>query len=238
MTTRRKFLTVSAALAAVAAAFPLLAQYRAPRPMTIGVIGSGRIGGTIGKHWVKAGHQVMFSAKTLEEAKGVAAEAGAGASAGTPREAALFGDAILMSVPYVAVPELGKELAAELKGKIVLETGNPYPQRDGDMAHAARQKGTGIASAEFLPGTRLVRAFNSMSWMVFLSEAYRPGERVAVPLAGDDAEALKVAEQLVTDAGFEPVVVGRLARAKEFDVNAPVYGKPHTARELRKALKL
>src|SRR5215510_1980412 len=115
MTTRRKFLTVSAALAAVAAAFPLLAQYRAPRPMKIGVIG---------KHWVKAGHQVMFSAKTLEEAKGVAAEAGAGASAGTPREAALFGDAILMSVPYVAVPELGKELAAELKGKIVLETGN------------------------------------------------------------------------------------------------------------------
>src|SRR5262249_28773908 len=158
------------------------------------------------------------------------------ARAGTPREAALFGDVVLISVPYAALPQIGRDLAAELAGKIVLDTGNPYPSRDGDMAVEARRKGTGAASAAFLPGVRLVRAFNAIGADDLASQAHRAGDRVAIPLAGDDAEALRVAEGLVRDAGFEPVVVGGLARAKDFDVGTPVYTKLLTAAELRQRL--
>jgi predicted dinucleotide-binding enzyme len=222
--------------AALAAALPrALAQ---GRRMKIGVIGSGRVGGTIGRLWHKAGHEVMFSARDIAEVRPIAAELGKRAAAGTPREAAAFGEAVLISVPYAAVPQLGRDLAAELKGKVVLETGNPYAQRDGEMANAARDKGTGLASAEFLPGARLVRAFNSMSWTVFLNEAHRAGERVAIPLAADDAGAMQVAEQLVRDAGFEPVAVGPLARARDFDMGSKVFGLAVSARELRRELGL
>lgn len=233
---RRRLLATSAAAALLAGMGRASGQ--AAAPMKIGVIGSGLVGGTIGRLWHKAGHEIMFSAKTLDEVKPLAAELGPRARAGTPREAAVFGEVVLMSVPYAAVPQLGRDLAAELRGKIVLETGNPVPQRDGDMATAARAKGTGLASAEFLPGTRLVRAFNSMSWVAFSTQAHRAGARLAIPLAGDDAEALKVAARLVADAGFEPVVVGPLARAKEFDMGSKVFGMAVSAEELRAALGL
>ena len=106
------------------------------------------------------------------------------------------------------------------------------------MAAAARAKGTGVASPEFLPGVRLVRAFNTVSYRAIRSEAHRKGDKVAIPLAGDDAEALRIAVQLVKDAGFEPVVVGGLKRAIEFDTGTPAYGKALTARELRQRLKI
>ena len=236
MQRRREFLSAAgAALLAVATGLRA-ADGPGARRLKIGVIGSGRIGGTVGGLWVKAGHEVMFSAKEIDEVKDLVARLGPSARAGTPREAAIFGEVVLMSVPYHAVPQLGRDLASELKGKVVLETGNPIPPRDGDMALDARAKGTGVASAEFLPGVRLVRAFNSVGFNSLRSEAHRAGERVAIPLAADDEAALKIATRLVEEAGFEPVVVGPLARAKEFDVGTPVYGRALTARELRRGL--
>jgi predicted dinucleotide-binding enzyme len=136
------------------------------------------------------------------------------------------------------LPQIGHDLAKELAGKIVLDTGNPYPGRDGDMAVEARRKGTGVASAEFLPGVRLVRAFNAINYKDLASQSHRTGEPFAIPLAGDDQEALAVAQRLVKDAGFEPVVVGPLSRAREFDVGTPVYTQLMTAPQLRKALAL
>ena len=204
----------------------------------IGVIGSGRVGGTIGGLWVKAGYDVMFSARDIGEVKELVAGLGPNAHAATPREAAAFGDVVLISVPYAALPQIGRDNAAELKGKVVLDTCNPIAGRDGDMAVAARAKGTGVASVELLPGVRLVRAFNCVGYTSMRSEAHRAGERLAIPLAADDQAALKTAIQLVQDAGFEPVVVGGLARAKEFDVSTPVFGKSLTAGELRKILGL
>jgi predicted dinucleotide-binding enzyme len=200
------------------------------------VIGSGRIGGTLGSLWVKAGHEVLFSARNLDEVRKVIEGLGPRARAGTPREAAAFGDVILVSVPYSALPQIGKDFAAELKGKVVLDTCNPIPRRDGEMAEAARAKGTGVASPEYLPGVRLVRAFNTVGARFLRSEAHRAGEKVAIPLAADDPNALRIAKRLVEDAGFEPVVVGPLSRAIEFDTGTPVFGKALTARELRKGL--
>lgn len=208
------------------------------RRMKIGVIGSGRVGGTIGGLWVKAGYEVMFSAREIGEVTELVAGLGPRARAGTPREAAAFGEVMLISVPYSALPQIGRDLSAELKGKVVLDTCNPIQGRDGEMAVEARAKGTGVASVELLPGVRLVRAFNCVGYNSMRSEAHRAGDRLAIPLAADDQAALKIAIRLVQDAGFEPVVVGPLARAKDFDVGTPVFGKALTARELRAGLGL
>lgn len=205
-------------------------------PMKIGIIGAGHIGGTLAKLWIAAGHEVLISSRHPDELKPLAAQLGPKARVGTPKEAASFGDVVLVSVPYKALPDLGRDLKAELAGKVVLDTCNPYPGRDGEMANAVRLKGTGVASPEYLPGTRLVRAFNAINAGSLASEAHRKSPLIGIPLAGDDAEALKIAQRLVTDAGFDPVVVGGLARAKDFDVGAPVYTKLLTAAELRKAL--
>lgn len=234
MNEKRRAILAAAGAMLLAGAKPVSAQNR----MKIGVIGSGRVGGTIGGLWVKAGHDVMFSARDISEVRELVAGLGPKAHAGTPREAAAFGDAVLISVPYAALPQIGRDNSAELKGKVVLDTCNPIAGRDGDMAVAARAKGTGVASVELLPGARLVRAFNCVGYTSMRSEAHRAGERLAIPLAADDQGALKIAIQLVQDAGFEPVVVGGLARAREFDVGTPVFGKSLTAGELRRILGL
>lgn len=238
---RREFVLMFGQAAAGLAVLPLAAlaaEGPVGRSLKIGVIGSGRLGGTVGGLWVKAGHQVMFSGLDLDEVRKLAASLGPNAQAGTPREAARFGDLILTAVPYSALPQVGRDLAEELRGKIVLDASNPVPARDGDMAVAARARGTGAASAEYLRGTRLVRAFNSVNFAALRSGAHRAGERIAIPLAADDGVALDTAVRLVRDAGFEPVVVGPLFRAREFDAGTPVYGKALTARELRRGLGL
>jgi len=209
-----------------------------PQPLRIGIIGTGHIGGALAKLWVQAGHEVLISSRHPEQLKSLAAALGPKARVGTPREAALFGQVVLVSVPYKALPQLGEDLKTELAGKIVLDTCNPYPERDGPMAVEARQQGTGVASPRFLGGVRLVRAFNAINYHDLEELAHRSGEPVAIPLAGDDAEALVVAQALVRDAGFEPVVVGGLSRAREFDVGTMPYTRIMTARQLRAALSL
>jgi len=231
-------LLLAAVLAAVPAGAALPVPHPTDAPMKIGIIGAGRIGGTLAKLWSQAGHEVLISSRHPQQLQDLARSLGPTAHVGTPREAALFGEVVLVSVPYAALPQVGRDLKSELAGKIVLDTGNPYPQRDGEMALEARRKGTGVASAEFLPGVRLVRAFNAINSGDLAGEAHRAGERYAIPLAGDDPQALAVAQRLVRDAGFDPVVVGPLARAREFDVGTPVYTRLMSAAQLKSALGL
>lgn len=170
--------------------------------------------------------------------KSLAARLGSQVQVGTPAEAAAFGEVILIAVPYAALPQIGRDFGPLMAGKVVLESGNPFPDRDGEMATAARARGTGLASAEFLPGVLLVRAFNTIPHTALLAEAHRAGSKVGVALAGDDENALKVAQRLVFDAGFEPVVVGPLARARDFDVGTPVFGKALSTQRLKRTLEL
>ena len=227
-----------AVLTAAVALAPASSRAADAAPAKIGIIGTGKIGGTLAELWVKAGHEVLISSRHPEELQGLAKSLGPKARAGTPREAAVFGEVVLISVPYGALPQVGKDLQNELKGKVVLDTGNPYPERDGEMAVEARRKGTGVASAEFLPGVRLVRAFNAISHRNLRSEAHRAGEPIAIPIASDDKQAMAVAARLVKDAGFEPVAVGPLSKAKTFDVGSPVYVQLLTAPELKARLGL
>ncbi|NNE63853.1 MAG: NAD(P)-binding domain-containing protein, partial [Gammaproteobacteria bacterium] len=125
------------------------------RKMKIGIIGSGRVGSAIGSVWVSAGHEVMFSSRHIEHDKALAEKLGSNAHGGTPKQAAAFGEVVMISVPYGALPEVGKDLAALINGKVVIDTCNPFIWRDGDIAAWAREKGAGLASAELLPGARI-----------------------------------------------------------------------------------
>lgn len=239
---RRTLLAAALSAAAVLsmgalAAGPRLAQAQ-PASLKIGIIGTGRIGGALAEHWAKAGHELMISSRHPEQLEPLAKRLGPRVRVGTPAQAAAFGDVLLIAVPYGALPQLGRDHGAQMQGKVVLDTGNPISARDGEMADAARAKGTGVASAEYLPGARLVRVFSSVPHTAVRNEAQRSGERIGVPLAGDDPAALQLAQRLVRDAGFEPVVVGGLARARNFDVGTPVFGRAMGARELRQALGL
>ena len=228
---RRTFL--SAVLAATVV--PAFAQ---SKPMKIGVIGSGRIGSTIGGLWVKAGHEVMFSDRDQEQVKRAIDGLGPRARAGAVQEAASFGDAVLIAVPYRALPAIRDEVGLRLRGKVVIDPNNPVPSRDGDMAVQAREKGAGVSTAALLPGVRIVRSFNSWGYATMAREANRPAPRMALPVAADDAAALKLGMQLVSDAGFDPVNAGSLAASKAFDLGSSVSGRVMTAEELRKALSL
>jgi predicted dinucleotide-binding enzyme len=206
--------------------------------MRIGIIGSGYIGGTVGKLWAKAGHELLFSSRHPEKLAELARAAGG--RAGSIEEAARFGEVIFLAVPYKALPELGKSLGELVRGKIVLDAGNLYPERDGVVAQEVLDAGTGagLATQGHLPGSRVVRAFNTVYFKTLEKEAHRNGDRVGIPLAGDDRGAVEIAERLVRDAGFDPVVVGGLSEARRFDVGTSVYNTGKSGPEVRAALGL
>lgn len=231
---RRQFLQAVAATSALGS-LPFSANAQAPTAgkMKIGIVGSGRVGSAVGGAWVKAGHEVMFSSLDLEADKKLAASLGPNARAGTPREAAAFGTVVVISVPYRALPGVGKDLADLIKGKIIIDTSNPIVARDGDIAVAAREKGAGLASIEYLPGARIVRAFNAVGF-ARMAEAAGRTERMGMPIAGDDQNAITVASGLIRDVGYEPVLVGTLAKmGKHLIPGTPLAGE-RSPEEVRK----
>jgi predicted dinucleotide-binding enzyme len=230
---RRRFLGAAAAAAALGA-LPRAARAATTGggALKIGIVGSGRVGGTLGAVWVKAGHEVMFSSRSLEDDKALAAKLGRNARAGTPRDAAAFGEVLMVSVPYRALPEVGKALADLIKGKVVIDTCNPFASRDGEIAAWAREKGAGLASAELLPGARIVRAFNAIGYSR-MGEAHEQRGRIGMPIAGDDADAIAVASRLIRDIGYEPVLVGGLAMGRHLMPGTPLAGE-HTPAEIRR----
>jgi predicted dinucleotide-binding enzyme len=229
--TKRDILAGSLALTV----FPSVSFAEVTKPK-IGFIGAGRIGSQLATLWAHAGYQIMISARDLGPLKDLAAHIGPNVQVGTPREAASFGDVVVVTVPYGALPEIGRDYASELKGKVVLDTCNPNPKRDGDMTKDALEKGTGVVDPIYLPGTRLVRAFNTVGAGQLVPSSNRSGEWIGIPLAANDKDAMLEAAQLVRDAGFEPVLVGDLSTAKSFDTGTPIYGKALTASDVRTAL--
>lgn len=207
-------------------------------PTRIGIIGSGNIGGTIGGLWVKKGHSVFFSSRHPDELKDMVAKLGSLAQAGTVEQAVAFGDVLFIAVPYGAIPQIGKDYSAAMKGKVMLDACNAVSSRDGAVADEVERNGIGVTTQKYFPGVRIVRAFNTMSYMVFAREANRPDPKLAIPIAGDDPQALQIAASLVRDAGFDPVTVGTLADARRFQRGQAGYGQQVTAAELKQKLSL
>jgi predicted dinucleotide-binding enzyme len=206
----------------------------------IGIVGSGYIGGTLGILLAKAGYEVLYSSRHPEALGKLAKTAGPKACAGTVAEAIAFGDVIVLSVPFKAIPELDAGTKEALKGKIVIDTSNPYPERDGAIAVEARKEpgGMGTVVARLLPGARIVRAFNTVYFADLKKTINNDGEKIGVPIASDDQEGLKAASELVERAGLDPVVVGGLSTSKLFDVGTAVYATSASAKEIRKKLNL
>jgi len=228
---RRRFL-VAAGVTLAATAVPFAA--RSADTMKIGIIGSGNVGSALGTTWVKAGHEVMFSSRHIEYDQSLAADLGAGARAGTPREAAAFGDVLLVAVPYGALPDVGKDLAGLIDGKVIIDACNPFPNRDGEVADWALEKGAGLASAQLLPGAHIVRAFNAIG-AASMGSAYQEPGRIGMPIAGDDAEAVAVASRLIREIGYEPVLIGGLQMGKYLVPRTALSGQM-SAEEIRQVL--
>ena len=199
--------------------------------LKIGIIGSGHVGSALGGVWAKAGNEVMFSSRNLDNDQKLAAEVGANARAGTPQEAAAFGQVILFAVPYSAFPELMKNLGNSINGKVAINASNPFPQRDGEIANQAREEGAGLFDAHLLSGALVVRAFNAVGAARMASAHDDPG-KIGMPIAGDK-KAIEIASRLVREAGFEPVVVGGLDMAKYLMPGTPLAGE-HTPDEVRR----
>jgi hypothetical protein len=207
------------------------------RALRIGMIGAGAMGAPIGLALARAGHQVMFSSRNPAELMPLVQQASPRASAGYADAAAYFADVIVLAVPPSAIPQLGQDYGHLMRGKIVIDLTNPRVDRDGEITNEWLAMGTGEAMAQYLPGTRFVKALNTVAPRDF-TNPLRNGVRVGVPIASDDAEAAQVVAALVRDVGLDPVVVGPLSRAKEFDRGTSIWETGASAQDIREALRL
>lgn len=193
--------------------------------MKIGIIGAGFVGRIVGKLAIRQGYRVMLSNSrgphTLSTMR-----AALGCDIGTAEEAAAFGDIVVVAVPLAAyrlVP------VAPLAGKVVLDTDNYYPERDGRIAELDRKETTtSELLARHLPESRIVKAFNA----IVMDELDRDGKpagtpgRRALPIAGDDAEGKAIAARLLDEFGFDAVDAGPLAEGWRFEHGTPAYCVP------------
>ena len=202
------------------ASLVLWASQAMAAPLKISVIGAGNVGGTLGTLWAKAGHSVMFSSRHPEQLTDLVKTAGPNAQAGSVSDAAAWGDVIVLSVPYGAMPVLSEQLKGKLDGKVVFSTSNPFSGRDAEVGRKALEVGVALADQQYLPGVHLVRAFNAIGYAAMKDQA---GKNKAIPLFADDAQAREMGARLVRDAGFKPVVFP-LARANEGLPGGPLSG--------------
>jgi len=195
---------------------------------TIGLIGSGNIGGTVARLAVAAGYDVVLSnSRGPETLQDLVAELGPKARAGYAADAAAAGDIVVVTVPLKAYREVP---AAPLDGKVVIDTNNYYPQRDGQFAELDDASTT---SSELLqrhaPGAKVVKGFNNIFFKHLASLARPSGaaDRTALPVAGDDADAKKTVTEFLDAIGFDTVDVGTLADSWRTQPDTPVYGAPY-----------
>ncbi|PZG57115.1 NADP oxidoreductase [Spongiactinospora gelatinilytica] len=204
--------------------------------MVIGFIGSGRIGATLARLSVNAGHSVVLSnSRGPETLSALVAGMGPHATAATSAEAAARGDIIVVSIPFGHYRDVPAEPTA---GKVVIDVGNYYPKRDGTYAQLDGTTTSSELVAAHLPDARVVKAFNVIHFQDLADEglpADHP-ERRALPIAGDDADAKKTVTELIDSFGFDVVDTGPLAEGRRFQPGTPAYLTRFTAAQLREAL--
>ena len=189
--------------------------------MRIAVIGTGHVGGALGLGWAKAGHEVVFGSRDPNDPEVKQLVKGnKHASAGTVSEAAKAAEVIALAVPWSAVPDVAKEIGAELRGKILIDCTNPAKQWPA-MDHSAGSGGEQVA--KLVPGTKVVKAFNTTGFENMQNPKY-PDGAVTMFFAGDDADAKKTVHTLVKDLGFDPVDAGGLAQSHALEIIASLWG--------------
>lgn len=206
--------------------------------MKIGIIGSGAIGGILGKLWAQAGHEVLFSSRHPEKLSSLVAQAGSHTRAGTVAEAAEFGDVILLAVNYGTLDEALRAVDG-MDDKIVIDATNPL-QRAAHGIERVIPPGitAGRVMAQHLPKTRIVKAFTTVYAPYLESEAHRQGDLLAIALAGDNKAAKETVVQLIKDAGFLPVDIGTLDESAPLDPGGVLWNSAITEAELRQRLNV
>jgi predicted dinucleotide-binding enzyme len=195
---------------------------------TIGIIGSGRIGSTVARLALDAGHDVVLSnsrgPETLHE---LVAELGPRSRAASRDEAVAVGEIVLVSIPINVYPTLS---GVTMAGKIVMDTGNFYPRRDGDVPELSDKS---LTDSEYLgrvlPGAEIVKVFNNIFYKHLLNLARPAGssDRTALPIAGNAAAAKSVVTEFLDSIGYDAVDAGDLADGWRQQPGTPVYGTPY-----------
>ncbi|MFF5387927.1 NADPH-dependent F420 reductase [Streptomyces sp. NPDC013012] len=187
--------------------------------MRIGVLGTGGMADALATHWVRAGHEVFVGGRDGRRAERLAARLGGGTRHGGPEEAAGFGAVVLVALPYGAGAEVVAGLRVPLAGRVLLDCSNPVGPgfrllTDGGPSAARRL-------ADAAPGARVVKAFNLCHEDVWrMTPPVFDGRPLAVPVCGDDGEALALAGELVRDTGCTPLAGGGLDRAGLLEATA------------------
>ncbi|MFQ6538610.1 MULTISPECIES: NADPH-dependent F420 reductase [Aphanothece] len=183
--------------------------------MNIAIVGSGNIGGALGLHWAKAGHQVMFSgSRNPQKLDALVQKAGAKGSAGSAAEACQFADVVLLAVPWPEVERVLAELEQTLHGKILIDATNPLTTDFIDLAIGFSDSG-GEVIARRLPEAHVVKAFNSVGANIIQAESKMFGGIVPTLFyCGNDVAAKQVVAGLIADSGFDPVDVGPIRSSR------------------------
>ncbi|MDL5486949.1 NADPH-dependent F420 reductase [Microbacterium wangruii] len=193
---------------------------------TLGIIGSGHIGSAVARLAVAADMDVIIAnSRGPETLQDLVAELGPRAQAGTVAEAAERGDAVVLSIPLKAVPDLPAGLLSEA---LVIDTSNYYPSRDGSIAELRDNSvTTGELVQRQLGATRYVKAFNNIlaAHIPALARPADADDRTALPIAGDDAQAKAEAAEIISRLGFDTVDAGTLAESWRSEPETPVYGR-------------
>lgn len=195
---------------------------------TIGLIGSGNIGGALARAFTKAGHDVVLSnSRGPETLQDLVDELGPRARAATAAEAAEAGEVVVVTIPLKSYRQVPVE---PLRGKVVIDTNNYYVERDGHIAELDEERTTTSELLQaHLPESKVVKAFNNI-YSDFIGSLARPSgdpERSVLLIAGDDDEAKRTVSGLVDDLGFDAYDAGALADSWRFERDQPAYGGPY-----------
>lgn len=180
--------------------------------MKIGVIGSGNMGGSLGKLWSTTGHEVMFSFTQDPEALDEAA-ASAGGRAGTAVDAAQFGDVVLVAVPWAAIDIALKDAAPALAGKVIISCNNPLKPDLSGLALGTDTSGAEEV-AQLAPGARVVEVLFPFAKQLQSGKLQTSTQRPTQFYCGDDGDAKRVVATLISELGLEPVDAGPLTSAR------------------------
>jgi predicted dinucleotide-binding enzyme len=206
--------------------------------MRIGIIGSGRIGGTLARLFLDAGHEVAVSnSRGAETLATLVEELGDGAHATAAADAARFGGVVVVAIPMGRYREVPSDAVA---GKVVIDANNYYPGRDGHLEELDSDRTTSSELLQaHLPGARVVKAFNAIQWMRLRDDGRPAGdpERLGIPISGDDVEAKHTVSELIDQIGFDPVDAGNLAEGgRKHQTGGPAYTQGLRTAELRARL--
>jgi 8-hydroxy-5-deazaflavin:NADPH oxidoreductase len=196
----------------------------------VGIIGSGSIGSTVARLAVSAGHDVVMSnSRGPETLADLVDELGPRARAATRIEAADAGDIVLVSVPIKAYPSLSD---VAVTGKVVMDTGNYYPERDGEIPELTAKTLTDSEYlVRYLPGAEVVKVFNNIFYkhLLNLTRPQGASDRSALPVAADSATAKTAVAEFLDSIGYEVVDVGSLSDGWRQQPGTPAYGPPYGA---------